>query len=594
MLIIVLYLGISVPLLLSFEITYIFPNELDYIITALYFVDICVNFNTAVYIKGTLSVSRKDIIKEYLKFWFWIDAISALPIEILIDSTVNYNSTSYITTVRLLKFIRVFKLVRLLKLSKLKYTLAKVEERITNKRFIASILILKLQIYVFLIAHFIACFMYSISSSNLSPNTFINLIVNKSDEACQSIGCLYATSIYWAYTTMVSVGYGDIAPQTVGERTFGIACMLMSSVTFGVIFGSIASIISKNSETENQRRAITCDLNTYLKYHKVEKQLAQKVKMFISYALDAAKDEEMDLYDLLAVLSENLREEICLHLNGNQLFLCSIFSNFSLTFVHRLSRVMHSDMYGPGDDIIIEGTPPIGIFFLQLGTVQIYERRSGSLIKILDKGSYFGEIGLFTRNSCCSSVKSSDYVEVLMITCEDFDKTLKVLPEALKAYEGIKAVACTGDLGVLGVECYLCGELGHTANRCTLIPKIREKNREQWLRLKLESKEVSVTKVRRYVQGRRLVKDRYYGIKNLKGVCSRPWELYRHDLRLANSASTFGEQLSRNNEPVRQSSYVSSASVRRPSVFARIFDNSDNEGDQGEESRTGVDSTNIE
>ena len=594
MLFIVLYLGVSVPFLLAFNVSYILPDELDYTITGLYFIDIGVNFNTAVYIKGTLSVSRKVIIQDYMKFWFWIDVFSALPIDIFIDNTLKTNSTSYVKTVRLLKFIRIFKLVKLIKLSKLKYTLAKIEDRVTNKQLIAAILILKLQVYVFLIAHFIACFMYSISAESLSPNNFINLIVNKSNDLCESIDCLYLSSIYWAYSTMVSVGYGDISPQTTDEKMFGIACMIMTSVTFGVILGNIGSIVSKNSETDNRRREITSNLNTYLKHHKVEKQLAEKVKMFIAYALDATKDQEMDLYDLLADLSEPLREEIYSNLNGNELFSCNIFTNFSIVFIHKLSRVMHSDMYAPNDDIIIEGTPPIGIFFLQTGTVQIYERRSESLIKILNKGTYFGEIGMFTRNLCCSSVKSAEYIEVLMITCADFDKTLKLLPEALKNYQEIKALACTGDLSVLGVECYFCGELGHTAGRCTLIPKIREENKQELLRGKNESKSINVKKIRRYLPERRPVKDKRFGLKNIKGIRSRPWVLYRDDIKLANSAARFVSQSRVANVPERNSSIISMVSDRRPSVLDRIIDQSDDEFVDEEEIRDIFDSTNIE
>ena len=32
----------------------------------------------------------------------------------------------------------------------------------------------------------------------------------------------YVNSLYWAVTTMVTVGYGDISPQTPLERLFGV------------------------------------------------------------------------------------------------------------------------------------------------------------------------------------------------------------------------------------------------------------------------------------------------------------------------------------------------------------------------------------
>lgn len=49
--------------------------------------DILLNFNTGVYLDGTLSMKRERIIKNYLSFWFWIDLISTFPYDIIIDES---------------------------------------------------------------------------------------------------------------------------------------------------------------------------------------------------------------------------------------------------------------------------------------------------------------------------------------------------------------------------------------------------------------------------------------------------------------------------------------------------------------------------
>lgn len=66
----VLYLSISVPLLLAFEVSSLFPSFMEYLITSIYILDIPININTAVYINGFVSLNRKEIMKEYFKFWF--------------------------------------------------------------------------------------------------------------------------------------------------------------------------------------------------------------------------------------------------------------------------------------------------------------------------------------------------------------------------------------------------------------------------------------------------------------------------------------------------------------------------------------------
>lgn len=537
MLLLVLYLGISLPYILAFQENDPMPVFIEYIITTLYFIDIGINLNTAVYIRGILRLKHKLIIREYLKFWFWIDLVSALPIDMVIE--LSSSNVNYLKTVRLIKFIRVFKLIKLVKLGKLKYTIAKIEDRISSKDFITFILILKLQIYIFMIAHILGCLMVSISRENYKPNSFINLIANKSNELVTKNSEIYISTIYWAYTTMVSIGYGDFSPQTTEERIFGIICMFMSSITFGIIIGNIGSIVEKNSQFEKMRRETILSVNNYLKENNVEKRLWQKVRMYVEYTLSESKQEEIDLYDLLEVLSEPLREEIYLNLNGAELFSCNIFMNFPLVFGHKLSRMMHSEVYAPYDDIIFEGSPPVGIYFIQTGSVEIYDRKSRAGIQELKLNNYFGEIGLFTRKHCCASVRSKEYSEVLAITCEDFDAVLNILPSAKLVYNEIKRSAVGGDLSVLGVYCYLCKELGHVAKKCTMIQRIRDFNREDWLNAKNKSKKVGRKNMNRFSRYKPMPKDESYGMKNIKGVKVPLHVLYENKPSLVSACKNF-------------------------------------------------------
>jgi len=43
----------------------------------------------------------------------------------------------------------------------------------------------------------------------------------------------YITSIYWAFTTMTTVGYGDISPTNNDEMVFGIFGILIGGTVFG-------------------------------------------------------------------------------------------------------------------------------------------------------------------------------------------------------------------------------------------------------------------------------------------------------------------------------------------------------------------------
>jgi hypothetical protein len=47
--------------------------------------DVILNFNTGVEVAGKVCLDRRVIAKEYLKSWFWVDIISAFPLEYVLN-----------------------------------------------------------------------------------------------------------------------------------------------------------------------------------------------------------------------------------------------------------------------------------------------------------------------------------------------------------------------------------------------------------------------------------------------------------------------------------------------------------------------------
>ena len=60
---------------------------------------------------------KKEIAKRYLKFWFWIDIISILPVELLMSSSET--PTGMVRFARIGKLYKIMRLIRLTKVVKL-------------------------------------------------------------------------------------------------------------------------------------------------------------------------------------------------------------------------------------------------------------------------------------------------------------------------------------------------------------------------------------------------------------------------------------------------------------------------------------------
>ena len=52
---------------------------IDFVIDCCFIFDVLVSLNTGYYSKGSLVMQRIAIIKNYLKFWFWVDLVASTP-----------------------------------------------------------------------------------------------------------------------------------------------------------------------------------------------------------------------------------------------------------------------------------------------------------------------------------------------------------------------------------------------------------------------------------------------------------------------------------------------------------------------------------
>ena len=92
-------------------------------------------------------------------------------------------------------------------------------------------------------------------------------------EACVS-------SIYWALTTMSTIGYGDIVAVTNSERLVSIAIMLVGSVIFGVVVGGMTNMVAQ-LDSLNVRAQERLDIvKAMLRDRKIPKELIRRTKSY--------------------------------------------------------------------------------------------------------------------------------------------------------------------------------------------------------------------------------------------------------------------------------------------------------------------------
>ena len=200
----VLMSSLTVPYRMAFGIPSTMAwSVIDGITEVCFCFDLVVAFLTAYeYPDSTLDTTFKIIASRYLRTWFTIDALSAIPLY-----RITSGGSSVGVAVRLLKTLKLGRLFRLFKVFKLARILKLLE--ISNRDFIPNEfiaiqnsfgLMFKMLVILGFITHITAC-VFSWISIDSNGVTW----ASESDDVDSSFK-RYIAALYWTYATMSTVG----------------------------------------------------------------------------------------------------------------------------------------------------------------------------------------------------------------------------------------------------------------------------------------------------------------------------------------------------------------------------------------------------
>ena len=300
-----------------------FAATMELVVTILFITDLCLNFNTA-YAEGQyVIIDRGMIAKNYLSGWFWIDLASSFPFE-QFDTWIHTvflsggeEGGSNASQLKMLRALRLFRLLRLLRLLKLQQYIDAVEDNLSVN--LQVLQIVKMVVGLVYLMHFLGCFWFY-TAERCREGGYESTWLSNYDggsgltENGATVGTQYLYSIYWALTTLTTVGYGDITPANDPERWYALGSLLVGALVFGYMLSSIGDLIGSLDKEGARLQEKLDEVKEFTRWHKMDPDLATRVRKYYEYFY--SRQGPLDDAEIVGLMAPALNHDVMTHLLG--------------------------------------------------------------------------------------------------------------------------------------------------------------------------------------------------------------------------------------------------------------------------------------
>ncbi|UPR04789.1 cyclic nucleotide-binding domain-containing protein [Chloropicon primus] len=391
----------------------------DTIIDFFFCADVILNFYTG-YIDerlDTIILKRDKIVTHYLKTTFILDLLASFPYE-LVQGIFVLNLTGVLRLWRLTRLMRLLRLQRMFRYSKRMAFLEKVPVYIKRMGNMFCL--------VFVFAHWNACFQYFVAELTHFPENSWVTIDGIIDE---TIFEKYSWCLFRAFSHMLCIGYGHTTPQNVSEVWVVQISMVSGASIYALFVGIIATLmIQVDASTAIYNQKIDT-LKQYAQHRRLPNELTKRI--LSSFNLRWKKYKAFDEAEVLDCLPASIKTEVCLFAARDLVKSLPFLHNAEEGLILMLVNMLKPQTFIKKELIIREGEVAKEMYFLNEGTVQV--ESNGTIITLLRRGSYFGEIGLLRQSKRVASVRAKSNVDAYALTKEDFVTLMTHYPDSAVA-----------------------------------------------------------------------------------------------------------------------------------------------------------------
>jgi len=419
---------------------FLLVTVLDILIDLLFFLDIIFYFFIGYYdFEEQIICNHRKVIFNYLFGYFYIDLLSAIPLNTIIDFNLMGISWRWLKLLRLIKYIKFLFNNKNLKHKKIIKIMTKKLNfnKIFYKTFITDTdpKVIQLIGYIFNIAifnHIFTCLWIYVS--HLSPEASWKKLQNY-ERICDNFREYYIAAFYFTMATFFTVGFGDIHSISIDEKVFNI-CILIIGLIIYSFFVSFLSNFSVETNTKKVEFNNNIDFLKEISFkRRIRGDLYRKLKNYFKYTLKNNRETD---YTFISQLPKNIRNQMISQgyreiINNFKFLKNSNNNDFNVRIILSFRPICAYK----NEKLFERGNLVEEIIFIRNGRVGIYFEYKNHLIKLINlfRHEHFGDyFALKNERPPFDLIVKSETCELFLLRKQDF---LPVLEDFIDTYSEI-------------------------------------------------------------------------------------------------------------------------------------------------------------